>query len=666
MTQAAFNVLRPIANPHAEESLEYLDLILNLSLLIALCVVSGFVDRRWPRETWLGAGLQGFLFGMVVIIGMLRPLVLGPGLIFDGRTVMLSLCALFFGPRAITFACAMALVCRFSIGGTGLVMGLTTILSSSIIGLAAHYLLKPTDKTPSASRLYGMGLIVHAAMVALMFTLPGDAAWSTFKRLALPVMLLYPLATILAGTILSDHLAASRAETVLQQERQRLQNIIEGTNAGTWEWNIQTGEVTFNKRWAEMIGYTLEELSPVSIDTWKQLTHPDDLTKSEDCLARHFAGELSYYDCELRMKHKDGRWIWMLDRGKVSSWTKDGQPLWMQGTHVEINERKQAEAQLEQEKNLYKDLVASQPAGVYRLRILSQKPWRENEWLQKVQDNYRLELVNDRFCELLRATPQECRANASIVVERIHPDDRADFIAKNVKALETLSRFEWEGRLSDQAGAEWVYFASVPRIFPDGDVVWTGILVDISESRQAQEALEKSEELFRNLFHRHAAAKLLLNPHTGQIIDANEAAVHFYGWSRETLKQMNISDINTLPPEDVKNQMEAARLLQRNHFEFKHRRATGDVRDVEVFSSKITVKGQDMLHSIINDITDRKVAEENVRKLNDELEQQVAKRTEELKRTIAELEELNRVFVGRELKMAELKKRIEELESQKA
>ncbi|HOH56693.1 MAG TPA: LytS/YhcK type 5TM receptor domain-containing protein, partial [Smithellaceae bacterium] len=78
----------------------YLDLIQNLALLVALSVVSAFIDRRWPRHTRAGALLQGVVFGAAAVVGMLRPLDMGGGLIFDGRSVMLSLCALFFGPLA--------------------------------------------------------------------------------------------------------------------------------------------------------------------------------------------------------------------------------------------------------------------------------------------------------------------------------------------------------------------------------------------------------------------------------------------------------------------------------------------------------------------------------------------------------------------------------------
>jgi diguanylate cyclase (GGDEF)-like protein/PAS domain S-box-containing protein len=137
-----------------------------------------------------------------------------------------------------------------------------------------------------------------------------------------------------------------QAEEELAIERQRLTYILEGTNVGTWEWNIQTGETVFNRRWAEIIGYTLEELSPVSIATWEKFTHPDDLKVSGDLLEKHFKNELPYYECEARMRHKNGSWIWVLDRGKVATWAENGKPLIMSGTHQDITDQKLAEEKI--------------------------------------------------------------------------------------------------------------------------------------------------------------------------------------------------------------------------------------------------------------------------------------------------------------------------------
>lgn len=143
-----------------------------------------------------------------------------------------------------------------------------------------------------------------------------------------------------------DITETKRSKEILATERRRLSDILEGTNAGTWEWNVQTGEVVFNERWAEIIGYTLKELEPISIDTWKKHAHPDDVEESGALLEKHFRGELNYYEYEARLKHKDGSWIWVLDRGKVSSWTDDGKPLLMSGTHQDITERKQTEERI--------------------------------------------------------------------------------------------------------------------------------------------------------------------------------------------------------------------------------------------------------------------------------------------------------------------------------
>ena len=189
-----------------------------------------------------------------------------------------------------------------------------------------------------------------------------------------------------------------------------------------------------------------------------------------------------------------------------------------------------------------------------------------------------------------------------------------------------------------------------------------GIARDITERKQTEQALRESEDLFRNLFHRHTAVKLLIDPENGQIIDANDAAANFYGWTCEQLMSMKIQNINTLPSEDVKEAMERVEKMERTRFEFRHRRADGSIRDVEVFSGKFEVKGKVLLYSIINDITDKKRAEEAILKLNEDLEQKVNERTAELRETITQLEELNRVFVDRELRMAELKERIAELE----
>jgi PAS domain S-box-containing protein len=163
--------------------------------------------------------------------------------------------------------------------------------------------------------------------------------WLTFFGGSAVALLLFVLMRTLQNSRADALRRVEERTAELKGERLRLANIIAGTKAGTWEWNVQTGETVFNEQWANIIGYSLDELTPVSIETWMKFAHPDDLQKSGELLEKHFRGELDYYELESRMKHKDGRWIWVLDRGKVASWSEDGKPLWMYGTHQDITER---------------------------------------------------------------------------------------------------------------------------------------------------------------------------------------------------------------------------------------------------------------------------------------------------------------------------------------
>ena len=133
------------------------------------------------------------------------------------------------------------------------------------------------------------------------------------------------------------------------------------------------------------------------------------------------------------------------------------------------------------------------------------------------------------------------------------------------------------------------------------------------EIKREHDALRDSESLFRNLFEHHATVQLVIDPESGNIVDANNSASTYYGWTREELRGMSIQDINILSPEAIKQEMEKARTNQRIYFEFQHRLMDGSVRDVEVFSSKILFKGKDLLHSVVHDITARRQAEKALR-----------------------------------------------------
>ena len=204
----------------------------------------------------------------------------------------------------------------------------------------------------------------------------------------------------------------------------------------------------------------------------------------------------------------------------------------------------------------------------------------------------------------------------------IQPEDRNLFHLSWAQLLDTEAPLGFDVRLLKADGTPfWGQLTATLGQETEGEATFRLVIVDISDRIRVEQTLRASEERFRKLFERHSAVKLLIEAATGNIIDANAAAATFYGWSIEQLKQMRIQQINTLPPEAITREMEQARSSGCNRFEFRHRRADGSIRDVEVFSNKVETMGKDVLYSIIHDISERKQAEEEGQKLRAQLQQ---------------------------------------------
>ncbi|MFN8829480.1 MAG: EAL domain-containing protein [Labrys sp. (in: a-proteobacteria)] len=148
------------------------------------------------------------------------------------------------------------------------------------------------------------------------------------------------------GTVEDVTVALADAERQARNER-RLRALIDGTNVGSWEWNVITGEQLINERWAGIIGYTAAELEPVTIATFERLVHPDDLREVGQRLQRHFMREQEFFEAEIRMKHKDGHWVWVQTRGSVAVWTAGGEPHLVAGTHQDITAQKTRQIELQ-------------------------------------------------------------------------------------------------------------------------------------------------------------------------------------------------------------------------------------------------------------------------------------------------------------------------------
>ena len=213
---------------------------------------------------------------------------------------------------------------------------------------------------------------------------------------------------------------------------------------------------------------------------------------------------------------------------------------------------------------------------------------------------------------------------------------RIVFIGYGIHALMLLTQF----LLPDQRWKTIIPAIALPILvlYPLAFILIAALFLDNEEREKSQRMLEESEARYKLLFQNTHTVMMLIDEATGKIIDANPAAETFYGWSRAELVSMNITDINTLPLEDIKKEMRLALERNKNMFVFRHRRAFGDIRDVEVFSGPIEYLGNRVLYSIVHDATARIKAENEVKILNQTLEQRVAQRTLELEEANKELE----------------------------
>ncbi|HTH40227.1 MAG TPA: MASE3 domain-containing protein, partial [Rhodocyclaceae bacterium] len=262
---------------------------------------------------------------------------------------------------------------------------------------------------------------------------------------------------------------------ILDQQGRRLTSILEGTDAGTWEWNIQTGEAIINQRCAENVGYRLEELQPISIETWRSLAHPDDYQLSEQALLRHFRGETPGYSCELRLRHKDGHWVWIQSRGKVASRDKQGNPVWMYGTHQDITERKQAEAKMARLVEEQEAILRSEVVGLALLRD-DTMVWT-NQALVRMLGYAEGEMLN--------------------TTTRPYYPDEATYQETETKVWEAFKEqriLRLQLELQRKDGSRGWYDVSGALLHPDSrDSIWA--LVDISEQKRNEAALISARQV---------------------------------------------------------------------------------------------------------------------------------------------------------------------------
>lgn len=467
-----------------------INLINNIAFLVALVAAVPIVLKRFRKHTLNCQALLGFLFGGVTLLGMLNPVNFAPGLIFDGRSIVLSVAGVVGGGITAAIAVSMAAIYRYQLGGMGVPVGISVMLFSALLGVLARHWWLRREVAPSSLQYLALGVLVQLAQLAAFTQIPNRAGYPFIEQAWWILLLFYPPATMLLCLIFRDQeqrlenlLALQAAQDAAMRERSMLRTLIdtlpdliwlkdakgvylacnhrfeqffganeqeivgktdydfvdkaladffrahdraamekkapsvneeeitfaadghrellkttkipmldensqligvlgighdttqqkmadqalensekqlrfvlEGAELGFWDWDIAAGTVYRNERWANMLGYSHDEIRQTT-QQWTDFIFPDDRSRAWDSINAALEGRASMHRLEYRMLRKDGSIIWILDQAKVMQRDAQGKPLRMCGTHTDISEIKATHEELTQHRRHLEKLV---------------------------------------------------------------------------------------------------------------------------------------------------------------------------------------------------------------------------------------------------------------------------------------------------------------------
>ncbi|RJX30277.1 MAG: PAS domain S-box protein [Oxalobacter sp.] len=307
--------------------------------------------------------------------------------------------------------------------------------------------------------------------------------------------------------------ALRKNEQQYREQSQRLSEIIWGTNIGTWEWNVRSGEIQFNDRWAEMLGYELNEITTTRIDSWMTHTHPEDLLRVRKLLDEYFAHKSESYECEMRMRHKNGQWIWVLDRGRVVKWSSNGKPLRMSGTRQDITKRKEIEQALIESQSRLSQIFDSVNDAIFIHDA----------------DTGDIVDVNRRMCDMFGFTRDEVIERRMFWKSARPPYSKTE---AHMKFQEVLQKgectYEWLAYRKD-GSTLWVEINM--RVAQIGNVRRIlSVVRDICDRRKAQEKLRLAASVFEGSYE-----GIMICDANNIVVDINPAFSRITGYSREEI-----------------------------------------------------------------------------------------------------------------------------------
>ena len=401
------------------ESTFLIGIVNNITLLLVLGFLYSVSIRRWDIRTLKGQCIAGLLFGLVAVIGMVVPVQYSPGLIFDGRTILLGTVGLFGGGLAAAVAVVMTGLLRIWQGGVGQWAGVATILSSALFGLLFRRMQIQFGWNRNNLFLYASGLVIHLSMLACMLLLPESIRWKVLSDISLPVLLVYPFATMLYGRLIVELEARNEAADELKESQQLYEALAESSTAGIG-LRDEAGRFAYvNKMMATM----LEVPDPNQLLglPYLDFVHPEDREESRRRIEANQIGEVASRR-EHRLVSLTGNVIWVESTG-VPILRNDNK--YIMGVFQDCTARRRMEQTLRENEERYRAVMQQSNESILLVDIETRRILEVNP--------HCVEAFGYSEAELLAMTTYDLVADT-----RENIDRRSDAISSGAGANEQL------------------------------------------------------------------------------------------------------------------------------------------------------------------------------------------------------------------------------------
>ncbi|MBI5559373.1 MAG: response regulator [Deltaproteobacteria bacterium] len=419
----------------------FFTLLNNITLVIALSVLYSLIIRRWAPQSPSRQGVSGLLFGGVAVIAMMNAVEMAPGVIFDGRSIIIAISGFIGGPVSALITVMMSATYRIWRGGSGMPTGVAVIISSALIGLAYHYLRRRRPDSVRPLHLLAFGFLVHLPMLLLLVNLLGSSSPEIIRQLVAPILIVYPLGTLLVCIVLLDRESRFHAEQALQESHALHAGLIASQNAGIYrvrEPKIiprhSTAETAFtydfvSDRYCEIMGTGREELFADPGITLRQVhadDYPDFIRLNEEANRT-----MTPFVWEGRMLI-NGQTKWL--HFESSPRELDSHQLMRTGVVIDISERIHARQAMEQAEMEWVAAMDASDDAIYILD-LDRHLVRANSTFfrltgsnpQSTMGRHIADILHPRaeigLCPVCQA--QEDKRDAVITLEKDHPDNPA-------------------------------------------------------------------------------------------------------------------------------------------------------------------------------------------------------------------------------------------------